>query len=429
MLPSQLNGNTIIIDSCIMKSVNGQILRTNGRPHIVKMNNSIFADLGNNAVSNYGAGKGVDLRNNLVDTCEMVNSTFVNSLDRIIRHYQSRWAIKNLWFNNNTVVNGMSYHSTLSLGKVDSNGTGIIQIKNNLLIDHFALGADTNANRQWEWADGNEHDPTNWPGPFNFNFRMSWIVADPYGTISGDVGGGGTGGGTSQPIWDIENNWYTQSDSGAMMISGWMMKPYKDSSGVYYRSLGPPTTWNMAARMYGHGALGVPQQSPERDTVLAFRRAAVQPENVPPLMTTMIRWTYRNRNEGGAGKGKGGNNDINYLRDPAYAAGVWLYDYNRRPASYYLNDFNCNFKSDTILTGVGSARWSQIGGLPDSLQTRQHLYQGWNLLALPRLGKKEYTAVGVAWWVGKTRYCVELQYGYEGLRPSGYRKTWVGSLG
>ncbi len=411
--PAAANGSRFLIDSCIMKSINGQILRTVGRPSVVRVTNSIFADMGNLATSNLGVGQGVDLRDNMVDTCDIRNTTFVNSLDRIIRHYQSKWAIRNLWFNNNTCVNGLSYHAFLSLGKVDSNGTGTVQIKNNLLIDHFALGYDTCANRQREWSDGQERDSTNGA------YRMTWLVADPYGT------GFGASGGICQPTWDIENNWYTQSDSGAVVVSGWMMKPYRDSSGAYNRSIGPSMTWNMAARMYGDG-LNVPLQIPARDTLLAFRRAAVQPVNVPSLMTNMIRWFYRNRNEEGAGKSKGGDYDPNY---PPLSPGIWKYDYNRKPASYYLNDFNCNFKADTILTGVGSSRWSQIGGLPDSLQTRQHLYQGWNLVALPRLGKKDFTGVVKAWpslWGSVYRYDTYLKsyQSVDYVKP-GEEGVWV----
>ncbi|OYV84971.1 MAG: hypothetical protein B7Z63_06155, partial [Ignavibacteriae bacterium 37-53-5] len=54
--------NRILIDSCVMKTIAGQIIRTEGPATIIKVTNSIFADMGH-PTSNFGAGKFIDARN------------------------------------------------------------------------------------------------------------------------------------------------------------------------------------------------------------------------------------------------------------------------------------------------------------------------------------------------------------------------------
>ncbi|MCX6136803.1 MAG: hypothetical protein NTV54_04815 [Ignavibacteriales bacterium] len=237
-LNSSGNGGSVYVDSCILKSVNGQAIRTDGKPVTVRVTNSIIADMGFEGTSNFGAGKGLDLRDQDVDTCDVQNNTFVNYQDRIIRHYQAtKGPIRNFIFNHNTIVNSISYHGFLSLGRVDSSGTGILQIKNNMLVDHFALGADTAAIRQAEFGDPNEMDPV------NGRPRMAWVLANPNATAK----------------WDISNNYYVVTDSGQAMLN--LAMP----NGPYYQSAGPALTWGINSRLT---ALG-------KDTVNTFKKVSV----------------------------------------------------------------------------------------------------------------------------------------------------------
>ena len=89
-------------------------------------------------------------------------------------------------FDHNTIVNGMSYHGMLSLGITGEK----IQITNNLLVDPFALGSDTDATRQAEYESG-EFDE--YGGP-----RMSWIFSVPNDSTE----------------WVVSNNYYTISTAG-----------------------------------------------------------------------------------------------------------------------------------------------------------------------------------------------------------------------
>jgi hypothetical protein len=303
-LNSSGNGGSVYIDSCILKSVNGQAIRTDGKPVTVRVTNTIIADMGFEGTSNFGAGKGLDLRDQDVDTCDIQNCTFVNFQDRVVRHYQStKGPIHNFIFNHNTIVNSLSYHGFLSLGRVDSTGTGILQIKNNILVDHFALGADTAYIRQAEFGDPGELDPVNGKP------RMAWVLTNP----------------NLNAKWDISNNYYAVSDSGAVMLA--MAAP----KGPYYQNAGPILTWGMNTRL---GVLG-------KDTVNEFKKVTLKLTNTPPLMTQLIRWIYRPRTEGGDGKEKNGN-DPNFTKA---SPGHWTYDYNRKPVEYYFDTLNCKIRA------------------------------------------------------------------------------------
>ncbi|MGA9407914.1 MAG: T9SS type A sorting domain-containing protein [Bacteroidota bacterium] len=319
------SGGSIYVDSCILKSVNGNLLRTDGQPHVVKVTNSIFADMGFEGTSNFGAGKGIDLRNNIVDTCDIENCTFVNLQDRVVRHYQSTLGpIKNFIFNHNTIVNSVSYHGFLSLGRVDSTGAGILQITNNLLVDHFALGADTAYIRQVEFSDPGELDTV------NLQPRMAWVLTNR----------------NLAAKWNISNNYYAVSDSGQAMLN--LPLP----NGPYYQSEGPWLTWGMNTTLAAQG----------KDTTKGFKQVAITLNNTPPLMTKMIRWIYEPRSLGGDGKQKNGN-DPNFTKD---SPGHWTYDYNRRHVEYYFDTLNCNIAgtasllaSMTTTDGIvaGDPRW------------------------------------------------------------------------
>ncbi len=318
-------GASVYIDSCILKSVNGNLIRTDGKPTTVRLTNSILADMGFVGNSNFGAGKAIDLRDQDVDTCDVQNNTFVNSQDRIIRHYQAtKGPIKNLFFNHNTVVNSLSYHGFLSLGRVDSTGGGKLQIKNNLLVDHFALGADTAYLRQGEFGDPGENDPTNGKP------RMAWILANP----------------NSAANWDISNNYYTVSDSGLAMFN--LTQP----NAPFYKNEGPALTWGINKKL---AALG-------KDTTTTFKKVSVKVAKAPALMTALIRWIYRPRADGGDGKEKN-SGDANFTK---IAPGNWKFDYNRKKIEYYFDSLNCRISGSASTVAslvttdgktVGDPRW------------------------------------------------------------------------
>jgi hypothetical protein len=324
---------SIFVDSCLLKSTSVTHIRTDGRTYTIRITNSLFADMGFLGKSNFGSGRALDIRDVEVDTVDIKNNTFVNSNDRIFRHYLSLMPLHNFWFNHNTVVNSLSYHGFISLGWVDSTGAGTFQIKNNLLVDHFALGCDTDVTRQVEFSDPGENDPS------NNNPRMSWVLARANPNVH----------------WDISNNYYAITDSGAAV-----------------RALAPPTyigpkaytsdvflTWaenKMVAQLGG-------------DTTATFKKlTACKFAYIPPLMTKMIRWYYTPVANGGAGKLKTGGAGVPAANFSRSAPGVWTYDFNREGIYWYHDSLDCNYKASTnLLTAgsdgkvIGSTLWTYTG--------------------------------------------------------------------
>jgi Secretion system C-terminal sorting domain len=331
MLQATASGtnNRIIIDSCIMKTIAGQIIRTDGPATIIKVTHSIFADMGH-PTSNFGAGKFIDARNVRIDTLIVQNCTLVNLYDRVIRHYQAAGAncLVNFTFDHNTVVNDMAYHGFLSLGTVDSSGTGNLQITNNLLVDHFALGEDTAYVRQVEFSDPGENDPT------NGSPRMTWVLTNPNNAAK----------------WNISNNYYGSTDSGAAMLA--LGPPNDDQyAGPFYHREGPPyLTWNMNTVLASQG----------KDTVNTFTPLSyIKLAKQPGLMTELIRWVLDKNLD-----------DKNKPKLNVSPIWNWTYDFHRHKLEYYSDTLNCSysFVADTDLAVastdgkvIGDTRWTGSG--------------------------------------------------------------------
>jgi len=359
----------IIVDSCVLHGPNGNHIRTDGPVDTVIVTNTIFGDMGNVYPSNYGAGKGLDLRDRAIIYVKIQNCTFVNAQDRIIRHYTSKGPLSNFIFDHNTVVNSMSYHGFLSLGKVDSTGSGTLQITNNLLVDHFALGADTAYLRQVEFSDPGEIDP------LNNSFHMAWVMTNK----------------NNAAVWNIQNNYYVITDSGAAMRS--LPSPYIPRA---YSGEDPFLTWNMNGLLKSQG----------KDTTKTFIKVNLKLKSVPPLMTNMIRWTYlprtstitlsgtyTNLNYNGFGVGvtqsynltlngdgkQKNSGDANY-KASKIVTGIYAVDYNRKSLQYYAyypyeaslgvgNVLNCRASGTTATIAsitttdgktVGDPRWGSV---------------------------------------------------------------------
>jgi hypothetical protein len=290
-VPTSTSGVNITIDSCILSNANGNHIRTDGVASVIKVTNTVFANLGYLGRSNLGAGKAIDLRNVSCDSLFMVNCTFVNWLDRIIRHYPasgatSTGALGYFMFDHNTLVNGTSYHGLLSLGSVGSRAI----ITNNLFYDPFIMGNDTDATRQAEFIPSGEKDPYG-------GARMAWIFSYPNTTTN----------------WVIGNNFYCISDSGQAFYD-----LYK-SAGV--TGEGSPLTWHI------NGKLGA-------DSINAFKKITVALSKIPATMTQLARW-YRAPNGGNKLKNTPGSWTYGNASDPN--------DFDRKKYDWLRDSLNCAY--------------------------------------------------------------------------------------
>jgi hypothetical protein len=303
-------GIAITIDECILTNINGQHIRTGSATRLVKITNSIFANMGALTSSNLGAGKGIDLREASCDSLIIVNNTFVNYQDRAIRHYNfgnplaGTGNINYGLIDHNSFINGMGFHGLLSLGNVGSQ----MFITNNLFVDAFALGEDENepnGTRSAEWANtGETYD--------NGNNRQTWIFTAPNDTTQ----------------WTITNNYFAISDSGQAFIDGNGLR------------VGSPLSWHINSRL---GA----------DSVNAFTQIDLDLVNIPMLMTNEMRW-YRSPGGGNFSKNTPNSEIFHPETD----------DMDRRGYAYYSDTFDASYAtSSSAYTGgvdcfpVGDLNW------------------------------------------------------------------------
>jgi len=315
-VPTTASGVRMTIDSCILSNSNGNHLRTDGSPAFIKITNSTFANMGYLGRSNLGAGKAIDLRAASCDTLIMENNSFVNWLDRIIRHYPasatgtSTGAIKFFKFDHNTLVNGSSYHGILSLGTMGDRAI----ITNNLFVDAFAMGNDSDATRQAEFIPSGEKDAYGKP-------RMNWIFTFPNTTTN----------------WTISNNYYTVSDSGQAFYNQYA------SAGV--TGEGAILTWHL------NGRLGA-------DSTKAFTKIPLTFNNAPKLMTQLMRW-YRSP--------AGGNKTKNTPGSWTYGVAADPNDFDRKGYAYLRDTLDLRYPTTSPAytggtggTPVGSLNWFKI---------------------------------------------------------------------
>jgi hypothetical protein len=291
---------TIVVDSCIFTNVGQAAIRTVSAPRVVKVTNCVFANMGYGGNYDPGNGRPIDLRNGSCDSLVVVNNTFVNNIDRVIRHYASTAPIKYFIFDHNTVVNNYAFHGAFAFGMMGSKGI----MTNNLFINPFALGNDTDGVRQAEFIDSGEKDKYGQP-------RMVWINSVPNDTTQ----------------WTIRNNYYSVST----VEQNWYTK--YTAAGV--TGEGSPLTWSINKKI--------------ADSVNAFKKVSVSLTNVPEIGTSFMDW-YRSPT--GANKTK------------VFSSWKMANDYNRVSFVYLTDSLNCKYPtSASIYTAadggkpVGALTW------------------------------------------------------------------------
>ncbi len=310
-------GYDLIIDGVIMSNTRGQHIRTEAAVRVMRITNTIFANMGDLGRSNFGAGKAIDLRDTSVDTLFIQNCTFVNFLDRIIRHRSSTAPINNLIFDHNTILNGTSYHGTLALGWVGKS----VRITNNLFFDSFVLGADTSdASRQAEFDEHGELYPNGKP-------RMIWIFSVPNDTTR----------------WVVANNYWAVSDS----VKAFYAK-YGDGRGDDGNPgngtdgdndiIGPgaPLSYHINRRL---GA----------DSASAFVELSELTVASRPSISKMLRLAEWYRTQTGRTKAT-----TAFVRDQ--------HDFDRQPITYFMRQFDASYPT-TSPAYTGAAGGFPVGDL------------------------------------------------------------------
>jgi hypothetical protein len=313
-------GYNITIDSCIITNCGQGILRLDSAPRVVKITNSIFANMGSRLYSDLGNGRAVDCRTGSVDSLILQNNTFVNNQDRIIRHYTSSANISFMKFDHNTCVNSASFHGLLSFGHT----AGLFSITNNLFVNPWAYGDDTDNTRQAEMGDNGELNA------LNGKARMTLINACPDSTNPV----------VSKPTtWTIKNNYYRITTAEQTWWTNAGANPVL--------KLPSPLPWHISKKI-------------GTDSLTAFQATTADVNNVPALMTATMAYY---RSPSGANKTKVNNTT------PACP------DMDRRGYVYLTDTLDCKYPTTASIytagTGgqpIGSLMW--WGLTPVGVQTQ-----------------------------------------------------------
>jgi hypothetical protein len=297
-------GKSLTLDSCVLTNTNGNHVRTDQAPKTIRITNCIFANMGYLGRSNLGAGKAMDVRGGSVDSLIVVNNTFVNWQDRIIRHFASTANIQFLKFEHNTCVNGMSYHGFLSLGRMGKRAI----IRDNLLVDPFAAGQDTDGTRQAEFTDNGEQDA------FGFA-RMTWIFSVP----------------NDSTAWTVKNNYYRITAAG---------QAFFDSASILPIIANPPLVKGSPLTYHINSKLGV-------DSATAFQPHTADLARVPKLMTELMKW-YR-RPFTGAPPDSGANK--------TKQTSMWFpyYDFDRKGFTWLRDSLDCTYSTFNPIYTAGTS--------------------------------------------------------------------------
>ncbi len=162
------------------------------------IDNCLFVNQGIIAFHDFGNGRVFDCRDSDINLFSLTNSTFVNNVDRIVRHRGGTGVMDTTIVDHCTVINSMAYHGFIELGAI---GTSV-QLTNLLMVDCMGLGSDsTDAVRLLELDAHGEVDGAGNP-------RMVWV-----GSIPND-----------STTFEIHNNIYTNTPAQEAWFNsiGWL---------------------------------------------------------------------------------------------------------------------------------------------------------------------------------------------------------------
>jgi hypothetical protein len=183
VIRSEFVGAKIEVNGCVFANCGQNGVMLPKATEYCKMDNCLFVNQGIIAFHDFGNGRVFDCRDSDINLFSLTNSTFVNNVDRIVRHRGGSGVMDTTIVDHCTIINSMAYHGFIELGGV---GTSV-QLTNLLMVDCMGLGSDsTDETRLLELDAHGELDGAGNP-------RMVWV-----GSIPND-----------STTFEIHNNIYT----------------------------------------------------------------------------------------------------------------------------------------------------------------------------------------------------------------------------
>ncbi|MCB9219484.1 MAG: T9SS type A sorting domain-containing protein [Ignavibacteriales bacterium] len=305
-------GFDMVVENCFVSC--RAILHTGSACRKVEVKNSIFANMFRMAgANNWGDNKCIDFRNSSCDSVIIVNNTFVNEQDRIIRQRGAGDGtnIEHFIFNHNTIVNNYGYHGMIEIGRAGQS----VQVINNVFMNPFAFGNDTDIVRQSEFEDNLELDQ------FGHN-KMALITTIPDDTVQ----------------YTIRNNFVATTQQQDDWYAKWM--DANASPRLPFDSGLPPYVTDEIAGKIDMGS--------------AFTTEKLNMGAIPDLGTGIMDLYRLPIDQGGGGKTK--------IKEPYIDFTTW--DCDRISMDYITNTLDCSYNTDAAAyTGAdggqpaGDLRW------------------------------------------------------------------------
>ncbi|MBU0472898.1 MAG: T9SS type A sorting domain-containing protein [Bacteroidetes bacterium] len=309
-----VSGNyTMTVTGCIFENAYQADLRTFAGIRSINVTDCIFANSGTLPWQSISNGRAVDLRNTSCDTLKMVNNTFVNGNDRVVRHIGSTARLNTFIFEHNTVLNNGGRYGVLALGLIGDD----VRIKDNLFVDAMALGADTSESRQWDFRENGE--------PFSDVILDKVNMTMVYSQSEGDS--------AYATNFDITNNYLYDTQE---ILDVWAK--IKSETGNSTLMTATPLTKFIASKI-------------DNATTTAFIKLenGINFTEAPSPMSEMVYWNLRPAPEGAGEKSNGGTE---------------FRDFDRRTTVYHRDTLDCSYEvsSPAYLGGsdgfpVGDLNW------------------------------------------------------------------------
>jgi hypothetical protein len=195
VINSQYEGAKIDVRGCVFANCGQNGVALPKATEYVKIDDCLFVNQGRFAFYDYGNGRVFDCRDSDIKFFSLTNSTFVNNVDRIIRHRGGSGVMDKVVLDHCTVINSMCYHGFIELGNI---GTSV-QLTNLLMVDCMGLGSDSTDVTRLSELDA--HGETDALG----NARMVWIGSIPNDSTTFEIHN------NIYTVTEAQQTWYTST--------------------------------------------------------------------------------------------------------------------------------------------------------------------------------------------------------------------------
>ncbi|HPN34358.1 MAG TPA: T9SS type A sorting domain-containing protein [bacterium] len=296
-------GKVFVLDGCIINNAAQVLLRSSSGNRKIQLTNCIMANAGQLSSNDPGNGRCFDFRDAVTDSLILRNCTFVNGIDRIIRHRDANKKNNMLGYveiDHCTVVNWLGTFGVFMLGDLGTK----LKMTNNLLYNPMILGWDTND--PWRILE------FELPGEFDENGhgKMTMLNDEPNDNIN--------------PVFEVHHNvvcWEPEVTQYWQQVN--VAKPLFATERILSKL---------------DAGLGAP-----------YVEASVQLANIPKNGLDIVKWYHNTGDPAKPYQGAVTTADV---------------DLDRRTNQYWDQEFNCAYTTDNIaFTGsdgkpVGAGTWN-----------------------------------------------------------------------